>query len=1222
MAVADGSVIIDVLLNDDDVASGMDRINGSVGKLTGIAGKVVLGLAAVGTAAAVAFAGFSKQVIVAAASASAINAQFDQVFGSLGKQAQSSIDKMAGEFGMVSSRLKPSFTAMTSMFKGLGLDTEQAMTQAATATTLVADAAAFYDKSFEDANGSLNSFIKGNYEGGESIGLFANEKQLAKFAADELGLSWKTLDEAGKQIARLEYAKAMQEAAGATGQAARESDGLENLLGNLKAVWNDLMVEFGTPILPIVTEWLSKIAKAIADFDASPYINGFTLIWQALDKFASGIEGFISGIKSSMGEEGVLGALGINTGSVAVMTGYLYMVRDAFTDVFQGIQGIVSQVMPFIVEYILPVIMQIADIVMANLPMVLDIFTNVFNGVVAVVEYAFGFIKTYIMPIVSDIVSFVGDQLSVLREFWKTNGDQIVQAVTNAFNMVKSVIDFIMPAVLFVVDFVWTAIKQVISGALNVIMGLVKVFSGLFTGDFDKMWEGVKQMFFGAIDLIIGWLSLTFVGGIRTLLMNLGKSSISIVKSMWDDIIKFFKNFGDDAAAMVSKMATGVVNYFKGILTQAQSIFGTLRTFGSTVWNALKTTVVNVAKQMWDDVVRNFTGMVNGVKNIFTTIKTVISNIWNSVMTYFNGISLHSIGVNIMTGLINGIGSMASKIKEKVESMANALPEWMKKVLGIHSPSRVMMGVGMDTMDGLNNGLASRQKESLKIVGDLGTAVINKGKELKAEVVKLEKEMAAEIQKVQSESSKSQNKIVTDGKNTKKRNIASENTKIAEVETKGEEKIKEIKKKYAEEIKKIHDTTDAERLKSIQAFIDTKKKMEEISMVDEAKLWESGVKHFKDGTAEKLEAQVKYREAVTKVNAEVISINTEYSNKMMEINNKLRDDEKKVTDEYNNSVVERAKAIRGFAGLFDEVDDAVAGSSQKLTENLANQVYYLYQWKDEFAKLSKKAIDQGLIEELRQMGPKALPELLALNSMTDEELTVYSNLYKSKTAVARKQAETELVGMKNDTAKAITELRKTANTELTKLELEWKVKMGTITKTSSQELSHLKAVGKNAAQGLLTGLSSMEKSLYAKAKSIAEGIKSTMSKALQIHSPSRWMKNMIGRNMMLGWIEGMDAERLATIKKSQEAVDWMTPDLPDISSGFLSKLKGVDPLGNFNVSPTGTGVTGGVLGGSSKSSTFAPHFENHFTPAESTPAENIRKQRQLVQKLGMDYVTG
>ena len=90
----------------------------------------------------------------------AVNAQFEQVFGEFGNTAQKEIDRLSDEFGMLPNRIKPPFTKLTSQFKGLGADTEAAMSKAADATTLAADAAAFFDKSMEDAQGNLNSFIK------------------------------------------------------------------------------------------------------------------------------------------------------------------------------------------------------------------------------------------------------------------------------------------------------------------------------------------------------------------------------------------------------------------------------------------------------------------------------------------------------------------------------------------------------------------------------------------------------------------------------------------------------------------------------------------------------------------------------------------------------------------------------------------------------------------------------------------------------------------------------------------------------------------------------------------------------------------------------------------------------------------------------------------------------------------------------------------------------
>lgn len=1213
---ADGSVIIDVLLDDDDVTSGMNGINKSVDNLKGIAKTVAASLAVVGAAAGAAFIGFSKSAIVAAAETQALNAQFSTVFGNLKKQASTNLNGIADETGIVSSRLKGSFTQMAAFAKTAGMETADALSLTERATLAAADSSAFYDKSIESTVESLQSFLKGNFENDAALGISATETTRNAKANELYGKSFTKLSESQKQLTLLAMVEDGNKLSGALGQAARESDGLENLLGNLKAVWQELLVEFGTPILPIVTEWLQKIADAIRNFDATPFIAGFTFIWEALDKFASGAVGIYETLKATISSSGgLLAVLGLDDAFLTTLASYWVMVQEAFMHAFDGIKTVVTQAFTFIMNDIVPILADVVNIITENLGMVQEIFTVAFDAVMAVVSYAFDFIKTYVVPILTEIVTFIGKQLDVIRKFWTENGEQIVQAVTNAFNMVKSVIDFIMPAVLFVIEFVWTAIKQVITGALDVIMGLIKVFSGLFTGDFSKMWEGIKQVFSGAIDLIIGWMSLTFVGGLRTLLTNFAKAGFNILKGMWDDIAKVFTNMGSTVSGVVSKMATSIVNYFANILSRAQSIFGTLRTFGASIWSSIRTAITTAAKAIWDDVVRSFTGLVNSIKTIFGTVQSVISGIWSKVMAYFNGISLKQVGIDIIQGLINGIGSMASMVTEKVKAIADSIPMWAKKVLGIHSPSRVMDALGKFTIDGLNEGMESRKKTTEKVTKGIADVAIKSTQDSNKEVKALVTEQEKEIAKILKESQVKQAKIVSDEKASKKRNSIKLNEELKKVEQTTAEQIEKINLEHSKKVAKIDSDRDQSKLDAMKKYIENKKSLDELSMLDEAKLWETTVKHFKDGTQQKIDAQKQYYTQLKAINDQIISINTEYSTKIIAVNDQLRQNEQKLTDEYNKSVEDRTKALSTFANLFDWVDNRVALSGKELTQNLASQVHELGIWQYEFNKLSKKAIDDGLLEELRQMGVKAYPELVELNKMTASELTEYSNLYKQKTSIARKQAETEMIGMKNDTANKIAEMRNVANIELTKLEKEWKAKIVNITKVTGTELNSLKAVGKNAGQGLLDGLSSMEDSLVRKAKSIAESIKKTISGALDIHSPSRWMRDFVAGNMAQGWIKGIDENEQAIIKKASQFGDWMKPEVP---GGFVNKLRGVAaPL--RNVTPIGSATGGNSNTTNQNSKTFSPQITNHFTPAESTPSESARKQKQQLQRAAMEW---
>ena len=208
----------------------------------------------IGTAVVAAFAtdkiiGFGKACVDAAVSISAETAAFGQIMGDYSDKAQEKIKEVADATGIVDGRLTGYMTSMTAKFQGLGYDIDDATDLAQRGLMIAADAAAFWDKSMEDSMSSLNSFVNGNYEGGESIGLFANETTLAAWAAENLGFEWQSLTEKEKQFARLEFAKAMQQTSGVTGQAADESDAYANVMGNLQRIWQEFQTTIGEPIL-------------------------------------------------------------------------------------------------------------------------------------------------------------------------------------------------------------------------------------------------------------------------------------------------------------------------------------------------------------------------------------------------------------------------------------------------------------------------------------------------------------------------------------------------------------------------------------------------------------------------------------------------------------------------------------------------------------------------------------------------------------------------------------------------------------------------------------------------------------------------------------------------------------------------------------------------------------------------------------------------------------
>lgn len=267
-----------------------DSIDDTTDRAQGAASSIQSAFKKIGTAVITYFAAdkikdFGLEVAETSATVAAEQSAFEQIMGDYAKSAEQKLKSVADNVGMMDSRLTPYMTSITAKFKGLGYDVDDATTLAQRGLTLAADAAAFWDKSLDDAMGGLNSFINGSYEGGEAIGLFANDTQLAAYAVSQGLISetkeWSTLEEAIKQATRLQYAEDMYALSGATGQAAKESDQYANVQANLTEKWRQFKAQIGEPILQnIVVPGMALLSSAAdtasSKFEQiSPYIDRF-----------------------------------------------------------------------------------------------------------------------------------------------------------------------------------------------------------------------------------------------------------------------------------------------------------------------------------------------------------------------------------------------------------------------------------------------------------------------------------------------------------------------------------------------------------------------------------------------------------------------------------------------------------------------------------------------------------------------------------------------------------------------------------------------------------------------------------------------------------------------------------------------------------------------------------------------------------------------------------
>ena len=190
----------------------------------------------------------------------------------------------------------------------------------------------------------------------------------------------------------------------------------------------------------------------------------------------------------------------------------------------------------------------------------------------------------------------------------------------------------------------------------------------------------------------------------------------------WDEVSAYLVELWNKIKAKAQEIWNGIKEYFiqvwNAIKEKARAVWDSIKEFFSGLWDSIKERATTV----WNSVKEYFSGLWDSIKekavNAWNNIKQAISDAWNKtvdwvkekateMVNFFKDLpgEMLSIGKNIINGLLDGLRSAWNKITSWVEEKANWIKDKFKSILGIHSPSREFMKIGMYVDEGLVKGL-------------------------------------------------------------------------------------------------------------------------------------------------------------------------------------------------------------------------------------------------------------------------------------------------------------------------------------------------------------------------------------------------------------------------------------------------------------------------------------------------------------------------------------
>lgn len=717
MAV-DGSLNFDTKIDSKGFDKGVKNINSSVSQLSGKLGALKTKIAAAFSVAAI--VAFGKKALETAASVNAANSAMSQTFGELENAARAAISRVADDSKILETRLNSTATGIYAFAKTSGMDSASALGMMEEALQVAADSAAYYDRSLEDTSETLKSFLKGNYANDAALGLSATEYTRNAAAMKLYGKSFQNLSEAQKQLTLLQMVKDANDLSGATGQAAREADGWENVIGNLKEAWKQLIAVIGQPVLklaiPVVQSMTAALQRmtevANAAWQALKKLFGWedadaiksatkaqeqltTAVEETSDAQKGALAGFdeIQTLSDKTAETATASA-GADTpvedlaniadkdgGKIPLefdTSGIEGAVKTIQT-VVGRIKAILSSLARWAETTIKPQFGKLFDAIVPALPGIQTKVQEAFSGLPGIASQAFAGLKTNIETIFSNVGTLaapLGDyfttQLPELISTGITSIGTILLGLLDTFNMIFA--DILEAAQPFAEGLLSTVLPTLTEIGTESVTTVTQVFEDI-KDIFDSVWsEGIAPFF---------------------------KRLIKYWNEAWDSVKAAWKEHG-------APIFEGIREAFKNLTERIKNLWeGLLKPVWQNFMDTLDWLWEQHIKPVWDKIlefvavlIENATKIYNQVispivkwlqETLYPIIVTVINTIWNVVS-------------EVIGFIVDIIGTIIDACKGVADFLTGVFThDWQQAFDGLQEISDSFVNAGIALFEGAVN---------------------------------------------------------------------------------------------------------------------------------------------------------------------------------------------------------------------------------------------------------------------------------------------------------------------------------------------------------------------------------------------------------------------------------------------------------------------------------------------------------------------------------------
>ncbi|HDJ2900072.1 TPA: hypothetical protein PP374_001860 [Staphylococcus aureus] len=332
----------------------------------------------------------------------------------------------------------------------------------------------------------------------------------------------------------------------------------------------------------------------------------------------------------------------------------------------------------------------------------------VWNAILKAITTAVSNVYNFIMIIWNQIVAY-------LQGLW--NG--IIAIATTVWNLLVTIITTVFTTIMTIVMTIWTAIWTFLSTIWNTIITIATTIWNLLVTVITTVFTTIMT------------IAMTIWNAIWTFLQTLWNTIVTVATKVWNAITTAISTALQAAWSFISNIWNTIWSFLSGILTtiwnKVASIFtqvvSTISDKMSQAWNFIVTKGMQWVSTITSTLINFVNRVIQGFVNVVNKVSQGMTNAVNKVKSFVD--DFVSAGADMIRGLMRGIGNMARDLAEKAASVAKGALNAAKRALGIHSPSREFMDVGMYSMLGFVKGIDNHSSKVIRNVSNVADKVVD-----------------------------------------------------------------------------------------------------------------------------------------------------------------------------------------------------------------------------------------------------------------------------------------------------------------------------------------------------------------------------------------------------------------------------------------------------------------------------------------------------------------